>query len=323
MSSGPGILQSQILNKLAGQDSYTFQRVLLWELAADREEITKTGLLCHGIDTGLIKKSFSENFRRAVSRLAEIKKIEIKDEKLTNLDEALTYFPYHTSQLEIHQLRMQLIPSIKDYINEKDPRRHWYFDIETNQIERMRGTKNFQRSKKIWRELQEKILIILKEGDTSQFDLWLECLVRGRYLFYRKKFKHSEPLTNFYNALSDNESRSAIESKALELLNELIVSTFDRKDWDIGALKSVYYGIADFQKGYSDKLSQELKHYLRDKHMDLITSLPGHEDPPEPKNDKHIAIYHHLFLRRINYSKYLDKLLTRQILKTQRQIRAI
>jgi hypothetical protein len=326
MSSGPGTLQKQILNRLTDRDSYTFQRILLWELGAERNEIVKTGVLCPGIDTGSIKKSFSENFRRAVNRLAKTEKIEVKHEKLTGLSEALAYFPYHTSQLEIHQLRKKLIPSIVDYINEKDPRRYWYFDIEKKQISRMKGTEDFGRSRRIWKRLQEKILIILKEKDTTQFDLWLECLVRGRHLFYRKKFKHSKLLVNFYDNLDDNESKTDIEIEALQLLEELIELTFDREDWDIGKLKAVYYGIADFQKGYSDRLSKEVKHYLRDKHKDLITSMPEHEDPPEPKDSKHRSImklHPDLYMKRIKYSKYLDKLLTRQILKAHRQIRLI
>lgn len=282
MSAGHGILQKQILNRLKGQESYTFQRTVLWELADDRNEIVKTGSLCSGIETGYIKKSFSENFRRAIKRLAEDKKIEIKDEKLTDLDEALAYFPYHTSQLEIHQLRKKLIPSIMDYINEKDPRRYWYFDVEKKQISMTKGADHFRRSISIWNRLQEKILIILKDRDTNQFDLWLECLVRGRHLFCQKKFKHPKPLINFYDDLDENVSKTAIELEALQLLKELIESTFDREDWDIGDLKSVYYGIADFQKGYSDNLSSKVKHYLRDKHRELITSLPDHDEPPEP-----------------------------------------
>ena len=92
----------------------------------------------------------------------------------------------------------------------------------------------------------------------------------------------------------------------------------------MGDLKRIYYGIADFQKGYSDNLKPEVKHYLREKHMDLIISLPDHEEPPPPKDSipkLAMRIHQEIHTKRINYSKYLDKLLTRQILKTQRLIK--
>ena len=329
MSSGPGILQTQILNKLREKDSYIFQRILLWEIAVERSEIKKTGSLCLGIERGYIKKSFGENFRRAVKRLRETGKIEVKDEKLTDLDEALSYFPYHTSQLEIHQLRKKLIPSIVEYINENKPRKHWYYDIEKNQLSKIKRTQKFRAARRIWKRIQEKILLMLKEKDATVFDEWLECLVRGRYLFFGKKFVHSKFLVTFYDNFEGQKEKTVIEQETIKLLKNLIDSTFDKGDWDIRELKSVYYEIANFQKGYSDNLANGVKQYLRDKHKGLIISLPGHEEPepptpPKDSNSKWVRSLHRdLYMRNIEYSKYLDKLLTRQILKKHRQVKSI
>jgi vacuolar-type H+-ATPase subunit F/Vma7 len=90
-------------------------------------------------------------------------------------------------------------------------------------------------------------------------------------------------------------------------------------------LKSVYYGIANFRQGYSENLKTEVKQYLREKHKDLIISLPGHEEPPSLKasTDKWVRRLHRdSYMKNIEYSKFLDKLLTRQILKAHRQLRA-
>ena len=104
MALGRATLQTKILDKLRNQDSYGFQRVLLWDIAGDRGVIKKTGLLCPGIEIGNIKESFIGNFRRAIERLGKARQIEIKDERLTNLHEALSYFPL---RLLIRQSRFQ------------------------------------------------------------------------------------------------------------------------------------------------------------------------------------------------------------------------
>lgn len=326
MSSGPGILQKKILDILTGQHSFVFQRVLLWQIAYSRDEIEKTGTFCPGIDSGYIKKSFSENLRRAVLRLEETGHVEIRDEKLTDLKEAFDYFPYHTSQLEIHELRKKLFPSIVEYINENKPHRYWYYDIEKKQISNIKGSRRFRNAVRAWSRIEKNILTILHDRDTGLFDDWLECLVRGRYLFFGRKFKHTQFLAMFSNAFERQELKTAIELETIKLLRDLTDSTFDKEDWDIGKLKSVYYGIADFQKGYSDNLDEKVKRHLRDKHRDLITSLPGHEEPELPKDAKSrrvLRAYREVYLRKIKYSKYLDKLVTRQILKRHRRIMII
>ena len=115
-------------------------------------------------------------------------------------------------------------------INKNKPQRYWYYDIEKNQISKIRGTKRFRDGRRIWKQIQENILLILKERDTNLFDEWLECLVRGRYLFFRKKFKHQKSLTMFYDIFEGQGTKTAIESETMGLLRDLIDSTFDRED---------------------------------------------------------------------------------------------
>lgn len=326
MSSGPGILQTEILNNLREKDSYVFQRLVLWEIASERGEIKTNGFLCQGIERGFIKKSFRENFRRAAKRLEETGQIEIRNQKITDLDEALKYFPHHTSDLEIHQLRKKLIPTIMEFVKEEKPQKSWHFDIEENQLSKLKRMQKFRDSKQLWKKIQKNILLVLNSGETDAFDEWLECLVRGRHLFLGKKFTHSRFLMTFYTRLDGQDEKTSLEQETLTLLKNLIDSTFNKDDWKIRDLKMVYYGVADFQQGYSERLKRVVKHFLREKHRDLIFSLPGHEEPSPPKKPMSPmlkGIYQDRYMKDIKYSEYLDKILTRQILKAQRQIRVV
>jgi len=326
MSSGPGILQKQIIDTLQNHDSFIFHRTLLWQIGFQRNEIEIEGKLCSEIEKGHLRNSFKENFRRAVQKLGETGRIEIREEKITDLDYAFDYFPYHTGYLEIHQLRKKLLPTIKEYIKENNPKRFWYSEIEENQISKIRKTEKFLGARRHWRSIQKNIISILNSGDTDMFDQWLQCLIRGRYLFSKRTVSHSKSLVLIYNTLESQENMTTIESNTLKRLKTLIQSTFDKANWKLGELKSIYYKIANFQRQYRDTLSEEVKDYLRSKHEALILSLPGHEEPPPPieyktRIGKRNGVMRMPQLEKRRYSDYLDKLITKQILKNQRSIK--
>lgn len=258
--------------------------------------------------------------RNSIKRLVEIGKIERKEEKFTDLDTAFEYFPYHTSELEIYQLRKKFLPTIREYIKENNPRRFWYYDIEENQISKIRKTEKYLEVSGQWRRIQKDIISILNTGDTDMFDHWLQCLIRGRYLFIQQTVSHHKSLVSIYNALKKQKNNTIIELKTLKRLRNLINSTFDKTDWKIGELKSIYYKIADFQRHYRDTIGEEIKEYLRNRHEDLILSLPGHKEPPPPierefKVGNRKGIMQIPLPKKRRYSEYLDKLLTKQILR--------
>jgi hypothetical protein len=327
MSSGLGSLQKQILETLKNHNSIVFQRTLLWQIACDRDEIEITGQLCPDIETGKLKKSFMENFRRAVQRLGETGRIEIKDERLTSLEVAFEYFPNQTSDLEIYHLRKRLLPTVRDYIIEKKPKRFWHSEIEENQISKIRKAEQFTKARRNWKRIQKEIISILDSRDTHMFDHWLQCLIRGRYLFVKRSISHSKPLVSIYTVLQNEQDKTPKELDVLSKLKELMVAVFDKTDWKIGELKGIYYKIANFQTGRSDSLDSEVKRYLYERHRKLITSLPGHKEPPTLENCESkfgkVSRIPYRFRDEIRYSKYLDKLLTKQILKHQRMIKAI
>ena len=311
MSSGPGILQRRILDTLRKYDSFVAQRKILSEIAEDTNKIEVTGELCPGIPTGLIGKSFEENFRRAVNSLGEEGSIEIKKAKYTNLHTALDHFSYDTSELEVFRLRQKFLPTITEYVKKERPRRFGSSKIEERQIGNIRKTEKYKKAVKKWYRIQKRIISILESSETEMFDQWIECLVRGRHLFLGKKIAYSKSFVLICNTLKKQESMTTSESNALHSLNKLILFTFNKTDWEMGQLKSVLYGMVQFQR--QDTLNEEVKDHLKKMHEVLVTALPGHEEPKKRTTIGAIS-WNHVGKKR-KYSEYLNKLLTKQILK--------
>jgi hypothetical protein len=298
-TSGRKSLQSQILAGLGNQNSYVSFHGLRWDIAGDRGGIQRTGSLCHGIETGYINRSFITSFNHVIKRLGEKGQIEIKDERLTNPYEALNHFPYHTCKLEIHQLRGKLLPSIADYIQQVSPP----IDIEKMQLSKLRMTQyqRFIDAREMWKEIQENIILMLKHRHTDMRDDWLMFLARGSHLFGENKFGHPKLLVTFYDCLKGQETKTESENEIIGLVRRLVDLAFGKQHRE---LKDDCNKIAYFMEDQRGRLKSEFKHYLREKHKDLIISLPGHEEPED-------TIYPDM--EEIRYSKYLDKLLTTEI----------
>jgi hypothetical protein len=310
--SGQGTIQGQILDKLRNQRSYASYHALRWDIAGDRGVIEMTGLLCPKIETGYIKRSFIQTFQRAIKRLGETGQIEIEDDRVTNLDEALGHFPYHTCKLELRQLRKELLPSIAEYIHDmQEPSSS--NDVEKVQLSKLRMAQDerFTNAREMWKEIQKTILLMLKHRDTDMHDEWLLCLVRGRYLFLENKLGHPKLLVTFCDDLQRQKEKTEIEERIVGQLRRLIDLTFTKGNWE---LRNAYNEIHHFMKDYRENLKCEVKHYLREKHKDLIISLPGHEEPED-------TIYPDM--EGIRYSGYLDELVTRKIFQKHRRIKAL
>lgn len=157
MSSGPGALQKQILSSLPKYPAFAYQRQVLWNLSVTRNEIKTTGQICPYIESGAIHKSFQESFRRAVKGLAESGRIILEQKKATTINEAFDYFPYHTSSLEIHQLRKKLLPLIARYIIDESPRCFGHSKIEAELLSRIQDTKKFKKIQLKWKLAEMEI----------------------------------------------------------------------------------------------------------------------------------------------------------------------
>lgn len=320
MSSGPGILQRQIIESIQVQDSSTYQNILLWKIASERAEIEKGKEIYPGLNEGSIHRSFVENYRRAIISLDDNGIIKIKKQKIVAVDEAFDYFPYHTIDLYIHQLRTLLLPTIREYIKEKNPRRFWHCEIEENQIERRKKTRKYKIAQGKWDVIEKNIISILHNTNTNVMDLWLQLLVRGKYLFSDTSIHHNRSFVDLYRLFSEQDDLSRKGIETAKKIKELINLTFSKREWELGEMKSALYKITEMKKFFSDSLNDEIKDHLWRKHKDLLITLHDHKEP-KPVTTKRGMTFGWPGERK--YSKDLDKLITKQIFRKQNLIQAV
>jgi len=313
MSSGPGVLQKRILDYLKTQP-FVFYNQLLWNFAFERKEIEEVSNLSPHIEKGRIKRSFKENFRRSIESLAKNQTIIIEKRVVPDIDEAFEYFPYHTDRLEIHQLRRALLPALKEYIIDENPRKFGDSKIEEELISRSKIDPGYTDIKETWKRIEKEIIAIL-DTESPLYDSWLQILVRGRYLFSSNSIPHVTSFIRLYAILfKSNNGLPNKEGDILRNINTLISMAFENVEWRMGKTKAVYYDMANMRQYAKDSLKENVKEYLLNKRNDIITNLPGHKEPKREKTGG-ISWYNP---RETVYSGYLDHLLTRQILRKQK-----
>lgn len=313
MSSGPGVLQKKILDHLTSVPS-VFYNQLLWDLSFERNEIRGRSKLSPHIEKGIIRKSFKENFRRSVESLENGKILTIEKRILTNINEAFEYFPYHTERLEIHQLRLTLLPILREYIIEENPHKFGDSKIEEELISHLKEDPDYMKIKEAWNRIEKKIVTSL-DAESPLYDTWVQILVRGRYLFLSASIHHKASFVRLYSSLyKSNNGVMNLESEILNHIKELIANVFDNNEWKLGKAKSVYYDMANMRQYAKDSLKDNVKEYLLNKSGDIIKSLPGHKEPEKVV----ISGISWFGSREPIYSDYLNHLITRQILRKQK-----
>lgn len=314
MSSGPGTLQNQILSLLPKNHTFVFKNLILWDLAFQRSEIININKITEELTLGIIKKSFQENFRRAVNSLIENGKIIAEKRKMTDVSEAFQNFPYLTPNLEINMLRKKLLPSVLEYI--QGPRFKPKFGkgkIEEEIAKKLRKEEKHQLLEK-WFIIERKIAIVLSECEDNRFEMWLNCVARGRNIFTNSGPKSSLSMTSIISKLKKERGLYQNELVTLADIENIMNNHFANAEWDIGECKKIYYAISDMSKGSKGKIDDELKRYLHDKHQDFIESLPEHKSPKKHQikikgKTKWMRYGQH------HYGPLLDKILTKQILR--------
>jgi hypothetical protein len=320
MSSGPGTLQRRIL-ECVGDSTPIFYRQLLWKIALERDEIEKSTKLCSHLEFGTIKKSFKENFRRSVNSLEKSKRIEIEAHKLTEIEDAFRYFPYHTDRLEIYELRKFLLPVLREYILKENPHRFGNSKIEEKQLSEIKKDQKYIDIQNQWIDIEKRLISILYK-ESPLYNNWLQILVRGRCLFISDSIAYHKSFVTLYKSLLNSMSiEMHYEMETLILINELMNVAFDKEKWKLGEIKSIYYEISNMTKYRKEYLKDEVKDYLREAEKDFVTLLPDHKEPQRSTVGPRKIIFGHW--GKVEYSKYMDMLITRQILRKQKIITLI
>ncbi len=316
MSSGPGVLQLQILRALE-EKSREFHRVLLWTLALSRNEILKTGSMWGNIEEGILKKSFTENFMRALKSLKDAGKITVKKEKITDINSFIDFIPYTTSRLELFQLSSKLLPIIHEYIEEEKPSilLNHNFDFESYQIDKLRKSNvaEFTAFQSAWISIEKDIVLFLAQADTLNYDLWLNLVIQGRFLFRGRRENLKVPMFITMERLKQHSSSMApAEANLLKAIAALIKEIAKNIEWQMGEIKNVLYAFCNVSKYSKTSLRDEFKQYLFTKKPTLLEHLPGHEEP-SPRVINRL----HLVEKDRTFSPLLDQLINRHILREQ------
>lgn len=305
MSRGPGKIQNQIIDKLSESEGEVSRNKLLWDLAEANESVDKGKEICDGIFEGRIKKSFVNNFNRAISSLKE-DRVSFFNEKLTHLDELFHIYPFKTYKLEILALRQKMLPFIPGFLNK--PYFRTSFNTAANErflIEKMqeRRKQKFIELQKKWADLEKQIAKKLAENG-EHYELWKHILIKGNQLYLNKNITINYSLLHLLKKL--NKEYQAGKDNVVSALNGHFEDSFDSQDMKHTLLKSEIYKIGNFGNQGRSTLKTPFKEYLLKQNKDLIESLPGHiyYSP---------RIMGHLSAAVKSYSHLLDKLIDRTV----------
>lgn len=323
MSAGAGSLQKAILETVE-VNSPIFYRALMWHLAFERDGIIKTATSCgDGIEIGEIKKSFEENFRRAIAALVENKNIAANEKNFVNIYALIDFLPYLTSRLECYQLTNKLLPSIKKYADQYNGQTG-LIHYESYTIEKL-SADNLAHYQAAWHAIEELILDLLYTQRTAfaRYDSWLNLQLRGRHLFKRKQKRFRIPggyrqarsettLEGLVSTLQNEVEITAAEISILAALRSFLGQLSTHTTWRTGAVKDILYTFYSAQLYSKGGLTKEIKDFFLQDQPDLLKSLSGHQEPA----DQRIGNIRLPMERK--FSPTLDKLINRHILRKQK-----
>lgn len=322
MSAGPGRLQSLVLKTLSEKPSWLF-RELLWKIAELRCAVSRTEKRGEFIEEGIISKSFTENFRRAIANLDG--SVQKNYRKFTDVTEVLTYNQYLTSRLEIYELRKILKCSLLNYIEQELPPNKRMLDFEEYAVTSLSNS-NVEEYKKLmtqWYLIERAIVEVLQHVSHDGFDVWIDLLMRGRKLFGLRTQVVESPLFQLRDlAKRTSNTSDCYVSKALVLLDELLSELRSSDSWRMGCIKNSLYQFFDAPRGRKVRISNQCKNYLYTTNKDIIESLPGHKGvieqvytPEKSHMLKILARKVKYYEQPIEYSDWLNKLFDRSIFK--------
>ena len=283
MSRGPGKIQQAILEAINENDAPSQRNKLLWKLAIKNNRIAYAGKLCDGISKGNIKPSFEKSFQRSLKRLAETDQVNIRKQKLRNIDEFIAYYPYKTAYLDIFQLRIRLLPHIKSYLEGPYHRRPYTVsDNEIYIIDKLKSDnpEKLRRYVALWQTIELKILRLLPSLKRSARSRWINVLMKGRELFIDDRASYG---LAFHKTVDIIEKKmEGLNQDEIQLLAEVQafkLKSFPPQTMKHSRLKSEFYVIGNFNERSTPSLTGDIKKYFLDQEPDLIKALPEHHQP--------------------------------------------
>lgn len=287
MSKGFGARQRAILARLG--DEPTTSCRLRWELAEAEPERAFEGRAAKGwLRDGRIRGAFNSSHARALNRLEAEGAIRVTPRKLQSLDELIAHFPFKTLRLDLHDLRLRLLPLLQKV--KLDPLMKGYRDYseperERHLIEQLRQDESpeLRRLVRSWPELEQRLLSHMAKLDDSKARRhWVQLLAKCEE-FLRPK-RHIRCSTSLGVLIARCEEQGGPDPDGLlAAVRAGYDACLPREQRDHTALKNQLYRYVHLGDRESVTLHKEVAYELMRLEPQLIAELEGHQ-PGETRN---------------------------------------
>lgn len=303
MSRGPGKLQSTILDAVEAKGSISFGQ-LCWHLAEeDGHRIS---------DEGELSQTFYTSCHRAVNRLVDEGRLPRNRRKLRSIAELAMHYPYKTRRKTMRDLRLRLLPHLKDYLDETQKRQFGSAEVERFFLSQQSAAVMREVGQR-WQSLEELLCKLLGEVPSERREVVLDLIVKGRAsLLDSNGATHPSDLGSLIKRALFASGQSEAEHSVYTKIKELYATCFPLDKRRLMNLKDQLYVVADLSQRGNGKpyLKENFKQELLRRDGLYLEVLPGHRiETAIP-----IPGYSIDFPPSIYYSPILDQLIGRDSL---------
>lgn len=302
MSRGLGRLQTAVLSSVMTDSSLSFGQ-LCWQLAeVDGRGISKEGDL---------RQSFYASCHRAIVRLVDEGNLQRTRRKLRSVAELLTHYPHKTRQQKVRNLRIRLLPHLSDYLGETKARHFGVAEVERFYI-RQQTESTMREFGNRWRNLEDRLCVLLGEVPNDRRDIVLDLLIKGRSTFGGcSGANHPSDLGSIVRGALARTGLMEAEYSLYSSIHELYNSLFPSDKQCFMSLKDQLYTVVDMSKKSNARpyLKDRFKQELLKRDLTYIESLDGHQTGSALDE-----LYNGGWLRPVQFSPLLNQLIGRDSL---------
>lgn len=194
------------------------------------------------------------------------------ERRLTTIDELIAFYPYKSRDVQVKEIRLQLLPVAKAYLAWRQVRKYSPADNERHVY---RGLAEDRRAgaEAHWQALEPFLFEALAVPHPAVRDIVFDLMVRGRQLFLHQPVRHAAPLT----LLVDRVIAATGERLPATAMSELraLAALFPPPDLARLKLKSDLYEIAQLGRAHGQHVKDEFIAYLLREAPDIMRAMPG------------------------------------------------
>ncbi len=298
MSRGPGKVQRLILGDLSISDPTEINE-LCWRFGLKEGKVVR----------GELGKSFYAGFRRAVDQLVATGHVRRTEERLTNLEQLVKFYPFRTRSVPVKLLRERLLPILKNHLEETKALKFTAAEDE-HYLLRQLPAETQKKARLAWEKLELRLIALLAHvRDERKYEI-LGLLARGRQLFIPPEgISHRRSLGSLITRVFDRSSLTGSEQAIQAEASAFYERFFPRVTVARNRFKSQLYCVVDLRRqSGTPKLTEDFEHILLERDRKFIEGLPGHR----PGGELNVRAF--LPRQEVKFSPMLDKLILRDAL---------